>query len=239
METFSTPVLTFVLNATWQVTLIVGLAALVGRFLRRSPARYRHIVLSTALVLAVLVPISSTRKPDVTASLPSVQPVVFDGSALGGEERGGVSEAALSPRDLSFSPRLAEVVATAYALLVLYGGIQLLRGLLKARLLRARAEAAVPSAALGRVWRTCRAVFGVHAVELLRSPEVSGPVAVGVRRRAVILPQVLWEQSSEEVLTAAIGHELAHVARRDFLTNVLHQVLLIPISFHPAAWYQK
>jgi hypothetical protein len=34
-------------------------------------------------------------------------------------------------------------------------------------------------------------------------------------------------------------HELAHVKRRDFLLNLVHELLILPISFHPATWLIK
>ncbi|MBZ5577756.1 MAG: hypothetical protein LAP40_14440 [Acidobacteriia bacterium] len=52
----------------------------------------------------------------------------------------------------------------------------------------------------------------------------------------IILPESLRDEPSEEVLTTAIGHEMAHIARRDFAWNLLYELLYMPVSFHPAAW---
>src|ERR1051325_8335172 len=48
--------LTFLLNAFWQVALIAGLAALGSWLLRNSVARYRHWLWASALCLAFFVP---------------------------------------------------------------------------------------------------------------------------------------------------------------------------------------
>src|ERR1041384_422788 len=54
--------LTFLLNAIWQVALIAALAALGSWLLRNSVARYRHWIWAGALCLAFLVPaITSSR----------------------------------------------------------------------------------------------------------------------------------------------------------------------------------
>jgi hypothetical protein len=42
-------------------------------------------------------------------------------------------------------------------------------------------------------------------------------------------------EADEEVLTSAIGHELVHVARRDYLANLVYEFVYLPLSFHPAA----
>ncbi len=59
METVSRLLLTFLLNALWQVTLVAGTAALGAWMLRNGPARYRHRLWAMALGLAVLLPLSS------------------------------------------------------------------------------------------------------------------------------------------------------------------------------------
>ena len=68
------------------------------------------------------------------------------------------------------------------------------------------------------------------------SPELSGPVTAG---RTIIVPGTLVQETSEDVLTTAIGHEMAHIARRDFYWNLLYELLLLPLSFHPIAWLMR
>jgi len=97
---------------------------------------------------------------------------------------------------------------------------------------RAAQEAAVPDL-LKRVWIRCQEAYGLTGVELLFSAEVSGPVTAG---QTIILPQALLAEPSKDVLTTAIGHEMAHIARRDFACNLLYELLYLPLSFHPAAW---
>ena len=53
------------------------------------------------------------------------------------------------------------------------------------------------------------------------------------------LPESLLAEPSEDVLTTAIGHEMAHIARRDFGCNLLYELLHVPIGFHPAAWLMR
>jgi tetratricopeptide (TPR) repeat protein len=86
------------------------------------------------------------------------------------------------------------------------------------------------------VWTRCREIFGITDVELLTSAAVSSPVTLGAFRAAVIVPEHFLTETSEEVLSAALGHELAHIRRRDFGLNLLYELLYIPVSFHPASW---
>jgi hypothetical protein len=44
----------------------------------------------------------------------------------------------------------------------------------------------------------------------------------------------LLRETDRGVLTAAIGHELVHVLRRDYLLNLIYELISLPLSFHPA-----
>ncbi len=81
----------------------------------------------------------------------------------------------------------------------------------------------------------CRAALGVGNVSLLCSSLVTVPVTLGVRRPVIILPERLVSEASAELLTAALGHEMTHIKRRDFAWNIIYELLFLPISFHPAA----
>jgi uncharacterized membrane protein YkoI len=50
----------------------------------------------------------------------------------------------------------------------------------------------------------------------------------------IILPEQLLRETDRGVLTAAIGHELIHIKRRDYLLNLIYEFISLPLSFHPA-----
>ncbi len=101
----------------------------------------------------------------------------------------------------------------------------------------ARIRATAVAAGPPPVWERCQWSFGLKNVELLASSRISGPVTVGAFHPAVILPTSMLAETSEDVLTTAIGHEMAHIARHDFALNLLYELLYLPISFHPAAMW--
>ena len=45
----------------------------------------------------------------------------------------------------------------------------------------------------------------------------------------------MLREGNIELLTSAIGHEFIHVARRDYLLNLIYELLFVPLSFHPSA----
>jgi BlaR1 peptidase M56 len=63
---------------------------------------------------------------------------------------------------------------------------------------------------------------------------VSAPMTLGVFRQIIILPERLFDSASSEILISALGHEMAHIRRRDFGLNLIYQLLSLPVAFHPA-----
>ena len=69
----------------------------------------------------------------------------------------------------------------------------------------------------------------------MNSSVLSTPATVGIFHPLIILPEALAREATDEELTAAIGHELVHVWRRDYLLNLIYELIFLPLSFHPAA----
>jgi TonB family protein len=64
-------------------------------------------------------------------------------------------------------------------------------------------------------------------------------VTLGSRRPALLVPPDFLATASREEVEAALCHEFAHIARRDFLANLLIEIATLPIAFHPACWLLK
>jgi len=68
------------------------------------------------------------------------------------------------------------------------------------------------------------------------SERVSVPVTFGWLDPAVVLPAP-FERMEESHQRAIACHELLHVARRDWLLNLLEELVLTLFWFHPAIWW--
>jgi protocatechuate 3,4-dioxygenase beta subunit len=65
------------------------------------------------------------------------------------------------------------------------------------------------------------------------------PVAVGVWRPAIILPEKFVEAEPEHRLEAALAHEWAHIRNRDLWLIALVRLLLPVLFAHPAYWWLR
>ena len=75
--------------------------------------------------------------------------------------------------------------------------------------------------------------------EILGSSEIASPVTLGARRPLILLPSRFFAGASADETASALGHELAHVRRRDYAINVLCEFLLLPVAFHPAVRFLR
>jgi hypothetical protein len=76
-------------------------------------------------------------------------------------------------------------------------------------------------------------------VPVTSSPEARVPYTIGTLRPLIVLPQAFCSGADEDRLLSVIGHELAHVKRGDFLTNLLCELVALPLWFHPLTFLIK
>jgi beta-lactamase regulating signal transducer with metallopeptidase domain len=228
METISGWLLTFLINSVWQIPVVAAVAALACRAMRNGPAAHRNIIWAGALLLALVLPLAGIRP-----LAPEPAPVAMNAPAVS-----YAAPAPLAPappaetRGLSFTPNIATLLLGAYAAFLLIRCVRLARAWLRTARIRRSSTAACAPPLVEGVLARCAQAFGLDGVELLVSPDISSPLTAGL----IILPGSMFQESSEDVLTTAIGHEMAHIARHDFAMNLLCELLYLPLSFHPAAW---
>jgi beta-lactamase regulating signal transducer with metallopeptidase domain len=236
-------VLTFLSNALWQPLVITSAGLACDRLMRNFPARQRHNLWAAALALCVLLPLLSASgllhkeaQPSAPRSVVLIQAPTNDStsppstSALRGFFR---------PRSQTFSPPLGLAILTLVCFLISF----LLHG---AKLWRAGKETKALLAGSYRreiperhalIKRQCQRALGLKGVKLLFSSQITVPITAG--RRSIVLPEALFDSATPDLLSAAMGHEMAHIKRRDFAFNLCYQLLSMPLAFHPAVVFIK
>jgi HEAT repeat protein len=101
--------------------------------------------------------------------------------------------------------------------------------------LRALRGDAGPAPWLGTA-RRLAAVSGVPDTRFVRSETITMPMAAGYLRPTVVLP-VEADAWPDERLTSVLLHELAHVRRRDCLTQLAASTTCALYWMNPLAWY--
>jgi beta-lactamase regulating signal transducer with metallopeptidase domain len=80
--------------------------------------------------------------------------------------------------------------------------------------------------------------FGIKRdVRYVASHRIGVPMTIGWVRPLVILPPGLLNAMTQEEVESIIAHELGHVRRWDYLTNLIQQMAQALLFFHPAVWF--
>ncbi len=99
-----------------------------------------------------------------------------------------------------------------------------------------------------RLRRICRSAKRVTEIDYLTeidrrkaavlvSSRVDSPVCFGILRPTVILPEDIYDTGGRPQMQMVLSHELAHVERWDYLTNIFQRLLEAAFFFHPMVWY--
>ncbi|HKU75459.1 MAG TPA: M56 family metallopeptidase [Pyrinomonadaceae bacterium] len=241
-------ILNFVLNSIWQVTAIFVVAAVTAWLLRNGPARYRHVIWMIALVACLVVPlltatrvvpewISSFPVVASTSNPPTIAPVVSHGSSEPDSAVDHVSRRRSTT--VTTTSRSVLLLALAYGIFVLLRALRLVRFWRRKERLRRSASHIGVTPQIEAAAQRCRNLLSVTNVPVTLSANARVPYTIGTLRPLIVLPEAFSSTVDESRLLSVIGHETAHVARRDFLTNLFCELVALPISFHPLTFLIK
>jgi len=234
-------ILNFVVNSCWQIAAIVAVTSLAAWLLRNGPARYRHALWVVALLSSLIVPLLTATH--VVSAWNSTEPSAV---APGRVNNSGPQEdfnvdhiGARRTTTVTTTPRIVLFLALAYALFILVRAIRLARfWQRKERLCKTATRTGLAPEVIGAAER-CRELLATRDVTVARSSKARVPYTIGARQPLIVLPDAYCSTVDEAKLLSVIGHEMAHVARRDFLTNLFCELFCVPISFHPLTYLIK
>ena len=208
----------------WLLGTLVGTSALIVLVLLvREPVR-RHFGARVAYGLW-LIPVVRLLTPTLTWTVerpvPQAAPIQPFVPAVLAEPRLMASVAESGP---SLIEQLGGWTLMATAVWLGVALALLVRGLAEFRSQRAMIlEPAVQIARIG-------------SIRILRSPEVSGPLAFGILDRVIAVPTDFDRRFSDGERRLALDHELAHHRSGDLIVNLFAFVLLCLQWFNPLAW---
>jgi TonB family protein len=230
--------LTYALNALWQVPLLFAAAWLASRTARRAGPAFQHALWTTALFAEILLPALSATPADLLQSaqtwLASLRHAV---PAIGPTVTITMGEAHAAT-GFQIPPILLAAAAILYLAALAFFATRLAIGLHKTSSLRRRAQPLTLTGYAHQSYNRCANLFAVPHAQVATSPEIASPITLGIRRPTLLLPAQL-DTLLDEDLDAAIAHEFAHIRRRDFAKNLFYEILSLPIAFHPILWLTR
>ena len=238
-------ILNFVLNASWQIPAVFAVAWTGSRLLKDGPSRYRHALWIFALAACLVVPLSTATRfvpawiSQLKVGVPRTQPASEVATSIANEDAQSVDHLVTRrAQPVNTSTQTALVLTLVYAFVIFGRGIRLVRfWRRKEDLRRSAVDELAPEIEL--VAQRCRRLLQVSEVTVARSDKTRVPYTLGARRPLILLPAAFCSGADEPRLLSVIGHEMAHVARRDFLSNLVCEVISLPIAFHPLTFLIK
>ncbi len=126
-------------------------------------------------------------------------------------------------------------VALGYAVLLLVQIARLAGGLYRVSQLKTRYLSRVPGELKIFLLDACQYLDIKRKVKIFSSALVSSPLTIGFFKPVILLPVALLNQLSIREAEAVILHELAHIKRKDYLQNLVTQIILVILYFNPFA----
>jgi len=213
-----------------QLAVVIGVGVGLSRVLQLRRPRAALVYWRVLLFACLLLPFCQPWAAAGSSAAVTIPDLAVANATIGTEMRW------LHPAAPVISPSVGWSL-NQLALLVLLAGIAA-RGLWlimgASSLVRLRRTATVldpPPAS----FREAQIRLGVRAAVAI-SDRVSGPITFGLVRPIVILPPDVAAMGSD-VQEAIAYHELLHVQRRDWLDEILEEIVRTVFWFHPAVWW--
>jgi TonB family protein len=220
------------------VTLVVvGVVAWLGdRMLRKLGPQAQHRMWVGALLMGVALPLLPA------GWLSRLSPA--GARAAGGTATVTYHMVAGAAERWTVSPLVCTVAAAVYLLVVLFSMARVLWRWGRTRAMARRSLVLPLEASACRLLKDAARRFGVTAPEVRFSSETRGPVVLGWRRATLLVPEDFFAAESlapdhQEDIVAALAHECAHIARRDFAKHVIYECVAAAVAYHPACWLMR
>ncbi|MBI5916978.1 MAG: M48 family metalloprotease [Bacteroidetes bacterium] len=224
-----------VVHSLWQAFAVALLLAAYLLGWQKMDARKRYLAgylaLASTLLLAAVTFVfyfgKSQTAPGLIGGLAAA-----DGTAFG--------QSFVEGRPSFFSEYFNEnmpLIVTVWALGLVFFMLKMLGGLLYIQRLRQRYASPMP-----RQWQevlgSLAAGLGLgRTIRLAESALVRVPMVVGWLKPIILMPLGAVNNLTPAQVEAILAHELAHIARHDYLLNLMQSVVEILFYFNPAVWW--
>ncbi|MCF8247403.1 MAG: M48 family metalloprotease [Saprospiraceae bacterium] len=226
-----------VLHSLWQAFAVALLLAAYLLAWQKTDARKRYIAGNLAMAVTLLLAVGTfifylNRK----SPQPELASAIYreNGTLLGQYSIEGNQSFFYE----YFSQNMPLIVAVWLVGMVFFV-LKMLGGLLYIQRLKTRMTAQLPHQWQERLVQLSAELDIRRPVQLLESALAHTPMVIGWLKPIVLLPIGAVNYLTPAQVEAILAHELAHIARHDYLLNLLQSFVEILFYFNPAVWWMS
>ena len=231
-------------HSLWQGALAALGFAVILYFSRRTSSRMRYGLGLAVLALMLLASVLTFRNhynapgSDATALMPGTGASAAIAVPLNGATGPATQKEPSSSRRIvaffsDYFSRHLPLLVTLWLLGVLFLTLRFTGGMLYLQRLKYKQSRPLPQPWPDRLRQLAANAGLKRPLQLLESLRLRTPVVVGHLKPVLLLPVGLATGLPADEVEALLAHELAHVLRRDYLVNVLQNLVEIMYFFHP------
>lgn len=237
--------LAVLVGAAVRVTIVLGAVWLATRTMRRAAASTRHFLWSCSVVAAALIPLVAVVTPTwqvqapaaVTVLAPVMRTNLETTPAVTSPSATGETAAVAAPRAPAATlpaqvPSVSVLVMVVWAIGAAAMLLYLFAGTASAMWIRRSSR--VPDARWVDEAEMLADAIGVRR-PMFAEADVPSPMVSGFWRPCIVVPRhaASWPDDRRHVV---LLHELAHIKRRDCLTQLVAQIVCGVYWFNPLVW---
>jgi beta-lactamase regulating signal transducer with metallopeptidase domain len=194
--------------------------------------------LGLSLHLSPAAPLQAATEPHITAPLAEITSPAL---ATTGPTDTFHADVAPLPAAASSTPAFPILAAifVAWATIAAWQLARIVAACRNAQLLRRRCRPSDDRRLLEPLDRLSRLAGLAQSPAVLETDGQGSPLLVGILNPAIVLPTSTLARLTPSERSLVLGHELAHIGRRDLLCSLLAAIVRALFFFHPLAWLSE
>lgn len=236
-------------DSLWQGALVLIASFVVLLFMKKaSPAKRYAVVLAAILILPTLSVTTFLGHLDNSAITSTFNsPLDFENTSVFSLEFNEAStpieqvatSLTIMEKWKAWTSQNANLALVVWLMGAFLFTVRMLGGFYFLNRLKSGANLITDSVWLEKMNELCNSLKIKGKVLLKQSERVSSPLVMGVIKPVIIFPMGLIQALPTDEIEAILVHELAHIKRKDFLINIVINLLQVIYFFHPAFWWLK
>jgi beta-lactamase regulating signal transducer with metallopeptidase domain len=225
-----------ILHSIWQGAAIALGFALLMFFLRRYGSRTRYLVGAMALLLVLGVSLTTffnIYEPGTNAHMVAAPAGSLTPALTGTAQSENLPQLGIFSTFAGYFNRHLPLIVTLWFLGILILVLKLAGGFLYNQRMKSCHTRPLNKSWQNHLQKLCRQVGINKTVDLLESALVKVPMTIGHMKPVILLPVGMITGLPRDQVEALLAHELAHIFRKDYLVNIMQNVIDILYFYHP------